>query len=286
MCKSAWNEISEIPYNFWSLPLEGAEKGEEQLRAIGNETIKKYLLGNLEETSKTQLEERLLNDAQLFEELLIAEDELVDHYIAGRLSVDDKVRFESHFLVTPDRVRKIQFGHTFQKYLERNDSAEVPLAFKPVNRFQLWPMRPLIAFCLLVVAGVASLGLYWGLIHKDGAGSGKPYVITLAAAGTTRSTGRGLHRETIPPDASTIELRLVVLEIRHRTYKADFESETTKVTDVTSSQTREENGEKSVVFSVPTKQLPPEDYHVKLSGTDAAGETEFIDSYSFGIARR
>lgn len=274
-----------MPYNFWSSPLEGTEKGQEQLRAIGNETIKQYLLGNLEETRKTQLEERLLNDAELFEELLIAEDELVDHYVAGRLSVDEKVRFESHFSVTPDRVRKIQFGRTFQKYLEINHSAELPLALKPVNRFQLWPMRPVIAFSLLVVACLASLGLYWGLIHKDGAGSGKPHVITLAA-GTPRSTGAGLHRETIPADTSTIELRLVVMEIRHRTYKADFESETTKVTGVTSSKTREENGEKSVVFSIPTKQLPPDDYLVKLSGTDEAGETQFIDSYSFGIARR
>jgi hypothetical protein len=261
-------------------------KATKQLRAIGNETIKKYLLGNLEESSKTQLEERLLNDAQLFEEVLIAEDELVDHYVAGRLNIDDKVRFESHFLVTPDRIRKIQFGHTFHKYLELNDSAEVPLVFKPVNRFQLWPMRPVIAFSLLVVACLASLGLYWGLIHKDGAGSSKRHVITLVAGGTTRSTGAGLHRETIPPDTSTIEVRLVVQEIRHRTYKAAFESETTKVTDVTSSQTREENGEKSVVFSVPTRQLPPEDYQVKLSGIDEAGHTEFIDSYSFGIARR
>jgi len=141
------------------------------------------------------------------------------------------------------------------------------------------------AFSLLVVACLASLGLYWGLIHKDGAGSGKPYVITLAA-GTPRSTGAALHRETIPADTSTIELRLVVMEIRHRTYKADFDSETTKVTGVTSSQTREENDEKSVVFLVPTKQLPPDDYLVKLSGTDEAGETQFIDSYSFGIARR
>ena len=260
-------------------------KATKQLRAIGNETIKKYLLGNLEESSKTQLEERLLNDAQLFEEVLIAEDELVDHYVAGRLSVDDKVRFESHFLVTPDRVRKMQFGHTFQRYLELNDTAEVPLALKPVNRFQLWPMRPVMAFSLLVVACLASLGLYWGLVHKDGVGSGKSQVITLAA-GTARSTGAALHRETIAPETSTIELRLVVLELRHRTYKADFESETTKVTDVTSSQTREENGEKSVVFSVPTRQLPPDDYQVKLSGTDDTGQTEFIDSYSFGIARR
>jgi hypothetical protein len=274
-----------MPYNFWSLQLEGAEKGKEQLRAIGNETIKQYLLGSLEETRKTQLEERLLNDAQLFEELLIAEDELVDHYVAGRLNIDDKVRFESHFLVTPDRIRKIQFGRTFQKYLELNDSAEVPLAAKPVKRFQLWPVRPVLAFSLLVVACLASLGLYWGLIHKDGTGSGRSHVITLAA-GTSRSTGTGLHRETIPPDTSTIELRLVVLEIRHRSYKAAFESETTKITDVTSSQTREDNGEKSVVFSVPTKQLPPDDYQVKLSGTDEAGETEFIDSYSFGIVRR
>ncbi|HSE31101.1 MAG TPA: hypothetical protein VLA93_05960 [Pyrinomonadaceae bacterium] len=259
------------------------------MRTIGNETIKTYLLGNLEEPSKTQLEERLLNDAELFEEVLVVEDELVDQYIAGRLSSDDKARFEAHFVVTPDRVRKIQFGRAFYKYLEQNDTAETPGAVqvKPSrSQFSFWQVRrPLIAFSLVAVAGFAILAVYWATLHKESSGSRRTHVITLAA-GVTRSSGAGFHRETIPTDASTIELRLVVAEIRYRTYKADIQSETTRITDLMSSRTREENGEKTVVFSVATGSLPPDDYQVKLSGTDDAGQTEFIDSYAFGIAKR
>lgn len=259
------------------------------MRTIGNETIKSYLLGSLEQARKTQLEERLLNDAELFEELLVAEDELVDQYIAGRLSGDDRERFESHFVVTPDRVRKIEFGRAFYKYLALNDTAGTASAVqvKPSkNQFSFWQVRrPLIAFSLLAVVGFAILAVYWATFHKEGAGSHSSHVITLAA-GATRSLGSRFPRETIPADASTIELRLVVTEIRHRTYKADIQSETTRITDLTSSQTREENGEKSVVFSVTANRLPPDDYQVKLSGTDDAGQTEFIDSYVFGIAKR
>lgn len=259
------------------------------MRAIGNETIKNYLLGGLEETRKVQLEEQLLNDAQLFEELLIAEDELVDHYVAGRLSVADKSRFESHFLATPDHIRKTQFGRAFHKYLELNDTAEAPAAVRSTpfrNQSEIWKVpRPVFAFAALVVVCLLSLGLYLALFHKDAPGSNKPHVITLAA-GTSRSPGAGFRRETIPADASTIELRLVVSEIRHRKYNAAIQSDTTKVEELTSSKTLEHNGEKSVVFSVEATRLPPNDYQVKLSGTDEAGDIEVIDSYSFGITRR
>jgi hypothetical protein len=110
------------------ITIRKVEKGLEKLTTIENEAIKGYLLGSLDESRKTQLEQRLLNDAQLFEEVLIAEDELVDHYVAGRLSEADKARFESHFLVTPDRVRKIQFGRALHRYLELNDTPAVPSA--------------------------------------------------------------------------------------------------------------------------------------------------------------
>lgn len=289
MWRNVWIEISEMPHRFWSFTIRDTEKGKEILRAIGNETIKSYLLGSLEEPSKTRLEERLMNDAQLLEELLIAEDELVDHYVADRLSGDDRARFESHFLVTPDRVRKIQFGRAFQNYLERNDVAEAPSAItaKPFKRpFAFRHLRPpLIAFALLAVACLVSFGLYRMLSHQDGSGSQRIQVITLAP-GLNRSMGSSFPRTTIADDTSTIELRLVVSEIRHRKYNADIQSESTRITGLSSSQTRDDNGEKSVIFSVSADRLPPDDYQVKLIGTNDAGEKELIDSYAFGIGKR
>ena len=251
------------------------------MTAIDNKTITSYLLGSLEESRKTQLEERLLTDAQLFEEVLIAEDELVDHYVAGRLNDHDKARFESHFSVTPDRVRKIQFGRAFLKYLELND-APIAATLQPSRNVLWFGWRPLLAFSLLLVV---ALGVYWNWARKDATAPQNTHVITLAA-GAMRSSGSTFPRETIADDTSTIELRLVVRDLRHRTYKADIHGETTDVTNLSSTKTLEQNGEKSVVFSVEAKRLPPDDYQMKLSGTDQAGETEFIDSYTFGIAKR
>lgn len=246
-----------------------------------NETIKRYLLGSLAESRKTQLEQRLLNDAQLFEEVLIAEDELVDQYVTGRLSDDDKARFESHFLVTPDRVRKIQFGRAFHRYLELNDTPALT-TLKPLRNPFWYVWRPLLAFSLLLIV---VLGSYWMWARKDASSPHKTQVITLAAGGI-RSSGTSFPRATISEDTSTIELRLVVPDIRHRSYKADIHGETTDIKDLISNQTLEQNGEKSVVFSVEARQLPPDDYLMRLSGTDEAGQSEYIDSYRFGIAKR
>ena len=252
----------------------------EKLRPTENEAIKSYLLGSLDQSRKTQLEQRLLKDAQLFEEVLIAEDELVDHYVAGRLSEEQRACFESHFLVSPGRVTKIQFGRAFHRYLELNDTPVATL--KPLKNPFWYVWRPLLAFSLLLIV---ALGGYWIWARKDASSPHKTHAITLAA-GAIRSSGGSFPRETISEDTSTIELRLVVPDIRHRSYKADIHGETTDVKDLTSNQTLEQNGEKSVVFSVEAKRLPPDDYQMRLSGMDEAGEREYIDSYAFGIAKR
>ena len=79
---------------------------------MNDQTIKRYLLGTLNNSRRIRLEKRLLNEGELFEELLISEDELVDEYVRGRLTRDEKRRFESHFLVTAERHRKFQFGRS------------------------------------------------------------------------------------------------------------------------------------------------------------------------------
>ncbi len=43
--------------------------------------IQEYLLGLLDEDSRRECEQRLLTDDDLFEELLVGEDELIDLYL-------------------------------------------------------------------------------------------------------------------------------------------------------------------------------------------------------------
>ena len=86
--------------------------------ASAGEKTRDYLLGNLTDENRAEVEERLLKDDLFFEELLILENELVDDYFAGRLAEAEKLRFESHFLVAPERHAKFRFGRVFHKYLE------------------------------------------------------------------------------------------------------------------------------------------------------------------------
>jgi hypothetical protein len=237
------------------------------------------------------LEKRLLNDGELFEELLISEDELVDEYVGGRLTREERHQFESHFLVTADRHRKFQFGRTLNEYLGNNDVAD---SVTPAdagrqnmfrNRFLLWPVRrPLIAFSLVAILclGVA---ICWGLLRRNAVLSGPPLIVALAPGGT-RSQGAGLQRVQIPSGAIAVEFRLPVTQFNYREHIAELRSGTGKLSEFSSTRTYEDHGKKVVVLLVEADKLPPDDYQLKLLGINPAGERELIDSYPFRVSNR
>ncbi len=82
--------------------------------------LRLYLLGRLEPEGRLHaVEERMLTEPEYYEELLIAEDEVVDAYVNGALGADERERFEQHFLVTPERRRKLRFARALSGYVAR-----------------------------------------------------------------------------------------------------------------------------------------------------------------------
>jgi anti-sigma factor RsiW len=76
-----------------------------------NETIIiGYLLGELPEEDLQRVERRFLEDEDLFNELEEIEDELVDDYVTGSLSVDRRAAFEKYFLRSAERRDKVEFA--------------------------------------------------------------------------------------------------------------------------------------------------------------------------------
>lgn len=69
-----------------------------------------YLLGESPEEELQRFERRYLNDENLFQELQEIEDELVDDYVAGTLSVERRAAFEQYFLRWPERRDKVEFA--------------------------------------------------------------------------------------------------------------------------------------------------------------------------------
>jgi hypothetical protein len=69
-----------------------------------------YLLGALTEMESDHFEQRYLDSPVIFQEMQEIEDELIDDYANGALSGEDRIRFEQHFLQSPDRREKVRFA--------------------------------------------------------------------------------------------------------------------------------------------------------------------------------
>lgn len=67
-----------------------------------NDTLVRYLLGSLPEEETLRLDELSIADDEFAVRLRAAEHDLIDAYIAGDLSAEDRARFEALYAKSPD----------------------------------------------------------------------------------------------------------------------------------------------------------------------------------------
>jgi hypothetical protein len=112
----------------------------------------RYLLGRLPEDEQEALERDALGDDERFEALLAAEDDLIDAYVAGRLSGEDARSFEVLFLAVPARRERVEFARSLRRL--------VHAAGAPRRRSPSWlPLAASLAACAL--AG-------WSVVRMQG----------------------------------------------------------------------------------------------------------------------
>src|ERR1041385_6379761 len=128
--------------------------------------IRRYLLGELSNGARDELEQALLTDGELFEELLMQEDELIDQYLAGGLTALERRQLELHFLATPERREKLNFARAFDRYLKSQQTVAVaqpqPSASAGwLHAFFSSPLRFAAYAVLLIGIGVAAWSLFF-----------------------------------------------------------------------------------------------------------------------------
>ena len=77
------------------------------------QTIRKFLLGDLSSAEQEEIEIRLLGDVELRTAVEIAEFDLIDDFVRGNLVKDEIARFERHFLVSAERRGKLETARVF-----------------------------------------------------------------------------------------------------------------------------------------------------------------------------
>ena len=81
------------------------------IKNINNEKlIAQYLLGDLPEEQQVQIEDRAFSDKDYLASITTVENDLIDEYVRGELSVADRKRFETRFLASAGRRKRVEFA--------------------------------------------------------------------------------------------------------------------------------------------------------------------------------
>jgi hypothetical protein len=85
---------------------------------IDEAVARRFLLGQLPPEEQGRIEELAFEDVDTFAFLETVEDDLIDEFIQGDLSAEEKLRFENHFLSLPGRRNNLQVSRALQRHLD------------------------------------------------------------------------------------------------------------------------------------------------------------------------
>lgn len=90
------------------------------------ELARRFLLGDVSAPERAQIEDRFLASDDFHQELLIAEDDLIDAYARGELPATERARFEQHYLSSPTRRARLEFARTLHQTISATPPSVVP----------------------------------------------------------------------------------------------------------------------------------------------------------------
>jgi hypothetical protein len=134
--------------------------------------IRRYLLGEMSEEEREQVERRLLSDEDYFQQVLMAENELIYDFVCDELPEQEKMSFRQHVLPVPERREDMKFARVLRKYVRNNAPrvSETPIA-QSVRTSWLEPFaaffrRPVVGFSLAAALLLALSISAWTAIEN------------------------------------------------------------------------------------------------------------------------
>lgn len=122
--------------------------------------IRRFLLGEVTEQEREQVEMQLMTDRQYLDHILRREEGLIDEYVRGELGRNEREPFETHFLSAPERRDKLEFAESLNRYiaearsLKPADTVVADSTAAGARDARFWFVQPLTrpAIALLAVA--------------------------------------------------------------------------------------------------------------------------------------
>lgn len=231
------------------------------------ETVRRYLLGQLAEGEEQELEKRLLGDDDFAEELEVTTDELVQAYLAKELTRDESTWFEQHYLASPDGRRSYRFASALEKYISRNPvkTPDQTLSERIAAFWhsQAWFLRSAAAAAVVVVI----VGIFWVMRPPPSVAN-----LTLSPSAITRSAGGDLTKIRFNEDVLRVRLLLPASASSSDRYSAELKNSNERSTTLQMVA----SDSQSVTFEIPRSLIPPGLHAIAVSAIRPDNSTERI----------
>lgn len=263
------------------------------------EDLRLYLLGLLPAEERQALEERILTNESDYDEVFIAEEELIDDYLANTLSDAERQAFDLHFMNPPERQEDLRFARALKTYVSANDTDVIEpatikenstiLVSKPERHyFGGWIPAPGFSLRIaLAVATVLLIGVLLWVGYRNLAPHGPTQMIavTLTGAAVTREGG-SVQTVTLPAGEVSVEFNLLLPSAPFEIYQAALRDANGNVI-LTGEKMKRSSGTaaQKIVVNVPGNSLPNGDYQWVLTGIDEKGDSDVVANYRFRVVR-
>ena len=271
--------------------------------------MRRFLLGQLDENEREELEQLVLSESDTREKLLMAEDDLIEEYLEGSLAGEERDQFLRQFLSIPHQRDKLRVAKSLRRLVraetvEAQTPANKPL---PVSNVRVFPVRrkfllyaPIAA--ILVVAVTA--GAIWyasyrrsvererqrqaienELVHLNAPNTQNPPADQIS----TLIVPAVLPRSVAASSTSTLQRPILELWLPPGPKQTDrYNARLQRVGSedkfqIPNLQLQNLSGGKAVRLRIFTRHLTPGTYRVQLNGLSLDGIVVDTEEYSFEI---
>lgn len=221
--------------------------------------IRHYLLGEASEEEAQALERVYFAKEEALDEVGAVEADLLEEYLAGRLTGSSRLRFESHYLRTPEHRQRLAMARALRV------EARVPQRARKVLYF-----FPLAAAAILVLTVLA---VVWALKLPGQAGLPQASVLTLRVP-LVAVRGEGeIPTAVLGPGVRALDLRLE--------QGTSLPPYTLLLRTVEGQEVWQGEAAAEPTFRIPAATLPTGDYVAEMRG----GDRSSVQRYAVRVLR-
>lgn len=266
---------------------------------------RQFLLGQLEGHERQQLEQRLMANMEYQEQMLLAEETLIEDYLGGLLRAEQREQFESRFLVSNPQRRRVSVVRLLSNYGTHKvsclDQPQQPDLSRPGRWLIGFGNRAIVFTCLvagvLLIIGLAVSFIIQSrrdttqrseiereLVQLNGTPNINASTFPVVLAPVALRDSNDSSTLPIPLPAEFIEVRMIIRQDVTPSYTAELSKSGTAVTfTVTGLQAQSTANGQAVVLRLPSRLLSRGDYKVFLLGVANDGRRTVIGDYRFDV---